>query len=219
MGKSFFIGPVNQNSQPKGGDQFKNRILYHIIRCFNTKISLVDTSSCFGRLLILWVVLLDKLGKIDLLVVSASSLSSYKFFRIINTKTKSRTIYFVIGGGLPEIIRNKNLNPLIYKSLKAIIVQGVFLQNKLAPLGIESFILPNFKYKIGNFNAFRKINLSKKLKLVFVSRITESKGVRLILDALNRKSSEDISCTFLAHVIFNGKMPFQVTLIVNMEGI
>jgi glycosyltransferase involved in cell wall biosynthesis len=78
--------------------------------------------------------------------------------------------------------------------LKSIVVEGAFLQQKLAELGLISTVLPNFKYR--NYSKPKKSVLSEILKLVFVSRITESKGVLTILEALNNLSRDSISCTF-----------------------
>ena len=194
MRKSFFIGPVNMNSHPKGGDQYKNRILFEILTSINNDISYIDTATIFGRLKLLWFLLLEKTGQIDKLVISASSISSYKFINLLNQKTKRRTAYFVIGGALPEIIRKNDFHPSVYHDLKSIIVEGAFLQHKLGELNVTSTVLPNFKYK--KYNKAKKESSWESLKLVFVSRVTESKGVLTILEALNSLSRDCISCTF-----------------------
>ena len=191
---SFFIGPVNLNSHPKGGDQFKNRILFNILQSINKEIDLIDTARIFGRLKLLWLLYLEKTGQIDKLVISASSVSSYKFIKLLNKRTKRRTTYFVIGGALPEIIIKNNFKPTIYHDLKSIIVEGAFLQHKLGELNVTSTVLPNFKYK--KYIKAKKERSWESLKLVFVSRVTESKGVLTILEALNSLSRDCISCTF-----------------------
>jgi glycosyltransferase involved in cell wall biosynthesis len=192
--KSFFIGPVNKNSQPRGGDEFKNRILLEILKSCVEDIGLIDTARISGRLKLLFLLILEKTGQIEQLIISASSVSSYKFLRILNEKTKRRTTYFVIGGALPEIINKYNFRPSVYHNLKATVVEGAFLQEKLGGYGVTSTVLPNFKHK--KHNKLKQINSSGQLKLVFVSRITESKGVVTILNALQRISKNTINCTF-----------------------
>jgi glycosyltransferase involved in cell wall biosynthesis len=112
----------------------------------------------------------------------------------LNQKTKRRTAYFVIGGALPEIIRKNDFHRSVYHDLKSIIVEGAFLQHKLGELNVTSTVLPNFKYK--KYNKAKKESSWESLKLVFVSRVTESKGVLTILEALNSLSRDCISCTF-----------------------
>ncbi len=194
MRKSYFIGPVNVNEQPKGGDQFKNRILFDILKSINKDIRLIDTARISGRLKLLLLIILEKIGQIEYLVISASSVSSYKFIQFLNETTKRRTTYFVIGGALPEIIIKYNLNPTVYHNLKSIVVEGAFLKQKLGELSLTSTVLPNFKYK--KYNKAKKESLWEGLKLVFLSRVTESKGVLTILEALNNLSRDSISCTF-----------------------
>lgn len=192
--KSFFIGPINLHAQPKGGDQFKNRILFAMLQGINKEMAVIDTAKMYGKLKMLWFLLLEKTGQIDKLVISASSVSSYKVFKLLNEKTKRRTTYFVIGGALPEIICKNDFSPSVYHNLKSIIVEGAFLQNKLDKLGLISVVLPNFKQR--DYDQIKKINLTKKLSLVFISRITESKGVLTILEAINSLLKDNISCTF-----------------------
>jgi glycosyltransferase involved in cell wall biosynthesis len=192
--KSYFIGPVNKNEQPKGGDQFKNRILFDILQSINKDLRLIDTVRISGRLKILLLLILEKIGQIEYLFISASSVSSYKFIKLLSERTKRKTTYFVIGGALPEIINENNFKPAVYNSLKSTLVEGAFLQQKLGELGVISKVLPNFKYR--NYNKPKNSVLSEILKLVFVSRITESKGVLTILEALDGLAKESVSCTF-----------------------
>jgi glycosyltransferase involved in cell wall biosynthesis len=192
--KSFFIGPVNKNLQPKGGDEFKNRILLEILNSCVEEIGLIDTARISGRLKLLFLLILEKTGQIEQLIISASSVSSYKFIRFLNEKTKKRTTYFVIGGALPEIIKKNNFHPSVYHNLKVTVVEGAFLQEKLGGYGVTSTVLPNFKHK--KHNKLKQINSSDHLKLVFVSRITEAKGVLTILNALQTISKDTINCAF-----------------------
>jgi glycosyltransferase involved in cell wall biosynthesis len=191
---SYFIGPVNKDKPPKGGDQFKNRILFAMLQGTNKEMGLIDTAKIYGRLKLLYFILLEKTGQIDKLVISASSVSSYKFIKLLNETTKRRTTYFVIGGALPEIIIKNNFKPAVYHNLKSTVVEGAYLQHKLGELNVTSTVLPNFKYK--KYNKAKNESSWESLKLVFLSRITESKGVLTILAALNTLSKDSITCTF-----------------------
>jgi glycosyltransferase involved in cell wall biosynthesis len=192
--KSFFVGPVNKNCPPKGGDQFKNRILLDILKSINYNLIIIDTATNMGRLKLLILFIYERYGLIENLVISASSVSSYRLIKFLNNKTKKKTTYFVIGGALPNIIKRNNFQASIYRNLKLVVVEGSFLQNKMADFGLSSVVLPNFKRRY--FIPLINKKSSQNLNLVFVSRITESKGVLTILEALKKLSINEIRCAF-----------------------
>jgi glycosyltransferase involved in cell wall biosynthesis len=194
--KSFFIGPVNRNSHPNGGDQFKNRILFDILKGIIKEIVLIDTSTIYGRLKLLWLFIFEKTGQIDKLVISASTISSYNLIKLLNEKTRWQTTYFVMGGALPGIIKSNNFKPCIYNGLKNVLVQGETIRAELLNFGISSKVLHNFKHRVYGYKLKPNFQNINKLHLVFVSRVTEDKGVFNILEALNDLSNEHISCTF-----------------------
>jgi glycogen synthase len=137
---------------------------------------------------------LERFWVVDKLLISASSASTYRFLENLSDRTRKRTSYFVMGGALPQIIRSNSFKPAVYNSLKNLIVQGETIKNDLYSLGITSEVLNNFKHRahLGELN----LRNSKKLRLVFVSRITVSKGVLTILEALSTLSKNNVSCTF-----------------------
>ena len=99
-----------------------------------------------------------------------------------------------MGGALPQMISNNNFFPAKYNSLKHIVVQGETIKTDLYSLGIKSVVLSNFKHRAYVAELIERNR--KELRLVFVSRITEAKGVLTILDALQTISKDTIDCTF-----------------------
>jgi glycosyltransferase involved in cell wall biosynthesis len=107
---------------------------------------------------------------------------------ILSKVFKFKIFYFVIGGWLPEYIRNKKIHIKFLKRLTAIFCETNNMLTKLVTLyGFTNVILiPNFR--LSCFKPEIKLN-SDTLKLVFMSRIMLQKGVDLILrfaEYLNR---------------------------------
>jgi glycosyltransferase involved in cell wall biosynthesis len=190
----IFVGPIARNKPPKGGDHFKNRLLLEILLSLDFRVSIIDTSNILGRIQLVLFLALERVWEVDNLFISASSASTYRFIDKLSKRTRNRTSYFVMGGALPQMIRNNNFSPSKYNSLKHIVVQGETIKADLYSLGIKSEVLSNFKHR-ANFAELTERN-RKQLRLVFVSRITESKGVLTILDALQTISKDTIDCTF-----------------------
>jgi glycosyltransferase involved in cell wall biosynthesis len=190
----IFVGPVSRNKPPKGGDHFKNRLILEILHSLDFRVSIIDTSNNLGRIKLLLFLVLDRFWVVDKLLISASSASTYKFLEKLSERTRKRTSYFVMGGALPHIIRINSFKPAIYNSLNNLIVQGETIKNDLYSLGITSEVLSNFKHRAHLVGL--NLRNSKELRLVFVSRITISKGVLTILKALSSLSKNNVSCTF-----------------------
>jgi glycosyltransferase involved in cell wall biosynthesis len=190
----IFVGPVSRNKPPKGGDHFKNRLILEILHSLDFRVSIIDTSNNLGRIKLVLFLVLERFWVVDKLLISASSASTYRFLENLSERTRKRTSYFVMGGALAQIIRSNSFKPAIYNSLKNLIVQGETIKNDLYGLGITSEVLNNFKHRAHLVGL--NLRNSKELRLVFVSRITVSKGVLTILEALCSLSKNKVSCTF-----------------------
>lgn len=120
------------------------------------------------------------------IIISASSVSTYrllKFINFTNPKILPKISYFVIGGYFPSAIENDTFNVQYYQNLKSIIVEGNNLKIKLARKlhQVPLYVIPNFK-KIP-FIRDLEVSNNSLFKFVFVGRISEAKGVGLIIDA------------------------------------
>jgi len=189
--KTIFIGPINLGGIPQGGDQYKNQeFINYLVSQDNIELSFIDTFN-WKKSLKVWIGLfyyLNPMIRYDSIVVSASTLSALKVIRWIGLFRSLRNVtYWVVGGELQDVISEDILKYAFLKQLNRIVVQTKTMKEKLNGFqNVER--LPNFKRiniqraeaRIKNFEAS---NSEKNLKLVFMSRITESKGVRNIFEA------------------------------------
>jgi glycosyltransferase involved in cell wall biosynthesis len=183
----LFIGAINENHPPKGGEEYKNQLILNKLKRETIQLSYIDTISWKkSPLLVLklfWNILFISY---DSIVISASSVSTYrllKIIRLLRPKLLSKITYLVIGGYFPEGIISGNFTVAVYKNLHAIIVEGNSIKSKL-----DNFLNRERIHVAPNFKEFPALNFisnhqSKTFEFVFVGRITESKGVKLILDA------------------------------------
>ena len=192
--KLIFIGPIARNKNPNGGDHFKNRLLLEVLKKLDIRVSIFDSSNIIGRIKLLFFIIVERFISFDGVLISASSISAYRFLEKLSERTRKKTTYFVMGGALPNIIESNNFRPVVYNSLKNVIVQGEIIRTELRDLGISSKVMHNFKHRA--YTEKLNFNNHQGLQLVFVSRITEEKGVFNILEALNELSNKDIYCTF-----------------------
>lgn len=197
MRKILFIGPIGKLDHPQGGDQYKNQLLLEALNNIDPNVVFLDTSNWNRKIKILLrllkAVFFEEFGTI---ILSASSLSSYRLLRLLNTKSK-KIVYFVIGGVLPDLIEGQKLDTKVYSRLNKVVVEGKTMHNKLAQLGVCNVeVLHNFKKR----QSHQTIAKSEILfKTVFISRVIEEKGVRIIVDAIqqiNKTSGSKVSCDF-----------------------
>jgi glycosyltransferase involved in cell wall biosynthesis len=91
---------------------------------------------------------------------------------------KTKIYYNVIGGWLPDFLKKNKYMQSCLKKLDGIFVQTTTLKNELAGFNINKvYIFPNFK----NIKIFKEDELLSNndlpLRICFMSRITEQKGV------------------------------------------
>lgn len=98
---------------------------------------------------------------------------------------KQNLIYVVVGGWLYDYLKVK---PFIYtsmlKRIRSILVETRYLQNNLASLGLHNVsMIPNFRITPPYTLPEPSVN-EDVLRLVFMARITESKGIYLLFDLI-----------------------------------
>ena len=189
----LFIGAININKKPRGGEEFKNQLFLLILKDdFNLKI--IDTTNWKRKPWIFFTIISSILNPIySKIVVSTSTVSAYRLFNFLNSffALKLRKIkYFVIGGYLPDGIKVGRLKQEVYRLLAGIIVEGKFLQNKLKNFNIDAQVISNFKncpsnrISIGHIK--NRVESNDVFRFVFLSRMIEDKGIYIILESVNR---------------------------------
>ena len=190
--KVLLIGAANIKSDPNGGEEFKNQILHQKL-VENYRCNLIDTihwkSNPFVILNLLFSIFVKRN---DSIIISASSLSSYRLIKIVSffPRLIKKTNYFVIGGYFPKGLNEGKYKSSYYQNLNRIVVEGEMLKNEIvANHSLHNVeVIPNFK----NFNFVPKPKEIQKLPIhfVFISLITEDKGCDTIFKAI-----EDLNAT------------------------
>lgn len=183
--KLLFIGGINAGKPPLGGDQYKNQLILEYFRDKHINSTVIDTFQWNYRpFTLLKLFFLLAIGGYDRIILSVSSGSAYRLIRLLNLfpRKLKNTVYLVIGGFLPTGIKNRKYSIKFYQGLKIIAVEGKMLKEGLLELGLENVVVvPNFK-KITRLPERASTPVSA-VKFVFISRITQAKGVTDIVEA------------------------------------
>ena len=185
-----FIGPVNSGMPPKGGDEYKNQLAVLQLQRFYT-LKLIDTVGWKMNPFVIFNVLFHLAfnQSYNKFIISASTLSALRLIKIANKLVfrKAKIVYWVIGGELDRVLLDRpQLVPILY-GLKAIVVETHKLDANLKEIGLTNTVkISNFKdFNIRNVGNRIKQGTNIPLKLVFLSRICETKGVTVIFDAID----------------------------------
>jgi glycosyltransferase involved in cell wall biosynthesis len=178
-----FIGAINLNGSPNCGETIKNFTIVNYLKDKSSKIEIIDTLDWRKRPFVVFkiinAILFYRKRKF---IISASTNSVYLLTKYMNFFLKDLTcFYFAIGNTVHYFSIDKMK---YYKVYDKIFVEGQVTMDKFMQLGFSNFnYLPNFKKT--NFSIERiKSPTPDKLKLVFVSRIVEQKGVYILLEAV-----------------------------------
>lgn len=184
----MFIGAINIGQQPRGGEEYKNQLLYSKLKKEYPNSIIVDTSRWTKNPLVMLKLFYNLvfIKKSDILL-STSSLSAYRFIVLLNFLKPSELTkihYLVVGGYFPDAIENKRFNWSYYRHLKNIIVEGNLLKIKLEANSIlkNVNVIPNFKEVIGGMELVSR-GRSTQFKFVFIGRISLGKGIEEIIKA------------------------------------
>lgn len=183
----LFIGAVNLNRAPKGGEEYKNQVLHHYLN-EKEEVVVFDTHQWKKRpLMVIKMLLTLIIGKYSTVLISASSYSTYRLLNFTSrfNYIQKKVIYAVVGGYFPEGVRTGKYKASAYTNLKKIIVEGRQMKKDLADCGLSNVaVLPNFKDFPINLPDSLPISENTGLtRFIFLSRIQEEKGVSIISEA------------------------------------
>ncbi len=188
--KLVFIGAINHGNPPRGGEEYKNQLLVKKIDQSFIQSKILDTYRWLKKPQVWWGLINNLfIQSREVVLISASSVSTYRLIKLMSLMRPSlmeRTTYLVIGGYFPEGIRSKRFDWKYYGKLKNILVEGDLLRmTVLANSELSNVkVVPNFK-TFPNLNFLSNEKLNHKFRFVFVGRISEGKGVKEILEAIN----------------------------------
>ncbi len=210
----LLIGALNLNQLPKGGEEYKNQLLFARLSAHYTS-DVVDTYQWKKRP----YVLLSLLYKLffhysDTIIISASSRSVYQLVTMLQyfPFIAQKSVYFVIGGYFPTAVLNGTFKLKPYRVLKSIVVEGKSLKQTLQEAGYNGtvHVLPNFKHFPKELKLPSKVG--GVFKFLFLSRIHPDKGINEIFEAsnlLNQWGLCDFSITFYGPMEENYRDQFE----------
>jgi glycosyltransferase involved in cell wall biosynthesis len=192
----LLIGALDFPNVPMAGDAVKNRLLLDWLRQNFGKVGYVDTQKWrknpFVLMKLFFCLLFCRMGNI---IVSASNESAYRMIRILARLDKKGTnvYYFMIGGYTPIKIRQGIFKAEPFRKLERIVVEADKVKDYYAEVGLYN------TYRVYNFKSTSyRADVSKphegRFKFVFLSRLTELKGIFHILESvrtLNEEGWED----------------------------
>ncbi len=200
MKKILLIGAINTGNKPNGGEEYKNQLLRSYLNSY-FDLETVDTYHWHNRPgIVINLFYTLAFANFDYIVVSASSLSTYRLLKLIYyllPKLKSKIIYSVIGGYYPEGIRDGYYDKKYYEHIKYILVEGNNLRDILIDSGLTHnvMVVPNYK-PVEKIRIARQTLVSDKNKFVFISSISSEKGVSTIFEAIEYLLKQDATETF-----------------------
>ena len=194
----LLIGALDFPNVPKAGDAIKNRFLLDWFRQNFNKVGYVDTQRWRRNPFILVrLVFLLLFCKIDNIIVSASNRSAYKIIRILAKLGKKNTklYYFMIGGYTPIKIKQGIYKVEPFKRLDKIIVEADKVKEFYAEVGLyNTFRVYNVKTTAYKADVTKLHN--GRIRFVFLSRLTELKGIFHILNSVRTLNSEGLQGKF-----------------------
>jgi glycosyltransferase involved in cell wall biosynthesis len=183
----LFIGAINLSNFPKGGEEYKNQLIFRKMIHVDNRESYIDTYNWKSNPIVS-LNLMYKLffRKWDSILLSTSSISAYRLICLMKFLKPSllfKLNYLVVGGYFPEGIRKREFKWEQYKALKNIIVQGDILRQQLLSCSeLKNLkVVPNFKQF--NYSFFDSVNKTNKFMFVFIGRVSKTKGVLEIIEA------------------------------------
>ena len=195
--KLVFIGAVNHGNRALCGETAKNQALITHLSKLGCRIVMIDTFGWKRTPRVLLRVIYHLLvNRERTLIISAATNSVYKLIKLIRIfPRKGIAYYFVVGGNFAQCMHNGRYSSEPYKLFTKIFVQGKQMVNSLQESGLTNVeYLPNFRSFPGSagevdYNGI--LGAHRVIKLVFVSRIHESKGVFLLLNAMEQANTKN----------------------------
>jgi glycosyltransferase involved in cell wall biosynthesis len=192
--KILLIGSLNRKGNPLGGEEYKNRVIANYLSK-NFSLKIIDTHKWKLNYKIPFLLTYHILFyRYDKIIISASSLSSYRLIKILNNfpVKLSKTIYFVIGGYFPAGVVSGRYKSQYYLGLNAIIVEGNNMKKTLEENGLANniYVMPNFKPLPRIFQ--KQVIVNDKIRFLCLSSISLPKGVGIIFEAVNKLIEEGI---------------------------
>lgn len=207
MKKLILIGAIRKGKEPNSGETMKNQLFARrFVEVFD-KVIQVDTYKWKQRpwclLVMLWKLLFNRKAVV---VVSSCDISAYQLIKFLYfVRLKKNVFYWVVGGGLHELVNKGVINPKYFHYLK-----GIFVQSEDMVVSLNANGLSNVRY-IPNSKPVYHFSIGKRngdpIRFVFLSRIHNEKGCKEIFACAKRMKDEGLENHF--NITFYGAMDKQ----------
>lgn len=170
------------------GQTIKTRALYELLRekCPDAEVEVLDSQELqFRPIKTILKLLKAPFGKDTVFYLPGQNNLSRFFptlYRLCKL-AKSRIVYPVVGGWLPDFVADKPQLKNKLKNIDGVLVESQRMVNQLQDLGFANVeILENFRQ-----TEFKpEFSASSKLRFVFMARLCREKGCNLILEAVDK---------------------------------
>ena len=205
----FFIGALDYPNVPQAGDAVKNRYLLSFFKEKLDNVEYVDTQRWKRNPMILLRVLCRLLfRRYRNIVISTSNVSAYRLIRLTTSlRLPSRIYYFMIAGYTPVKIKQGIYKAEPFHRLERIIVEADKVAELYHEVGIDN-TLRLYNFKPVYFVPDPDEPHTGKVRFVFLSRLTELKGIFHILESVRRLNAEGLQEQF--EVDFYGRLDADV---------
>lgn len=192
MTKILYISCLNTLKEKFDGERIKCTLIYDSLKKY-TDLSLINLSKhkIINTLAIFFKTLFCK-KKYDYVVISKDAHGANIIQKILKLSRYplDRVVYFEIGPFLYDRILNGSVKKETFIKNKLIVVETESMKEELQSLGFERIsVFPNFK-PICRIDFNEQKYPKDVLKLVYLSRIEEPKGIYDLIDCLTKLNNE-----------------------------
>lgn len=205
----LFIGSLNYPEIPQAGDSVKNQYLMDYFRKHFSAVDYIDTNNWdkkpYKLIQIFFSIVFMPYRNV---VISASNESAYKIISFISKlPSKKKFYYFMIGGYTPIKIKQGIYKAEPFKKLEKIVVEADRVCDFYHEVGLDN-TLRVYNFKPFSFKPDVSIPHTGVVKFVFLSRLTEMKGVFHIVDCAKQLNQMGYSGRFV--VDFYGRIEKEI---------
>ncbi len=192
MKKMLFISCLNTSKEKFDGERIKCTLIYESLRKF-ADLSLINLSGhkIINTLSIFFKALFGR-RKYKYIVISKDAHGANIIQKVLRLARypSNRVVYFEIGPFLYDRILNGSIKKETFIKDKLIVVETSSMKEELQSLGFERIsVFPNFK-PICRIDFNEQHYPKDVLKLVYLSRIEEPKGIYDLIDCLVELNQE-----------------------------
>lgn len=179
------MGGCSQARSGHGGETIKNIYFIEYLRRKGYAVCIFDTVKMKRNPTLLLLLLFEiALGRRDW-VISAATHTSFRLLKWMEKIgfRQRQILYFVIGGTIGERLQNGQIKKATLSKVTRIYVETSQLEKNLKDHEISNVSrIPNFKPVRLNMVEHQRSNAI--VKLIYVSRVIESKGIFVLLDVI-----------------------------------